>query len=308
MSKIQKALDAIRKSPDTVERTEPALRRRSEPASAVARSADGDAEFHIELITPKSQVEVDHDALIAAGLLPPHQDRDLIGRQFRRAKRPVLQCAFDDPTLAGANPNIIMMASAMPGAGKSFCSFNLAYSIAYERDYDSLLVDADVLKPGLSRALGLDDRPGLTDYLLDDSLEIGDVLVGTDLNDILVIPAGRSHPEATELLASRRMREMIETLSAAFASRAVIFDTPPLLLTSEAQVLAAKAGQIVYVLEARSTSQDSALRAVSLLDREKPINAILNKSRSASGAGYQSDDYGYYPNRSGSSKDESEDQ
>ena len=152
------------------------------------------------------------------------------------------------------------------------------------------------MKPGLSRALGLQDEPGLVDYLIDPSIDIADVLLATDLNGIVILPAGRKHPEATELLASRRMRNLASTLSERFANRAVVFDTPPLLLTNEALVLAGIAGQIVFVIEARKSSQDSVVRAVSLLDRSKPVNAILNKSLSASGSGYHSDDYGYYHN------------
>ena len=248
-------------------------------------------------IVPRRSVEIDVGALVETGLIPARQDADLINEQFRRIKRPVLQIAFDEnfPVDADANSNIIMMVSAMPGAGKSFCAFNLAESIAHERDFGSVLVDADVLKPGLSRALGLQDEPGLTDYLIDPSIDIADILVATDRNGIVVLPAGNKHSEATELLASRRMNNLAATLSERFADRAVIFDTPPLLLTNEAQVLAGIAGQLVFVIEARKSSQDSVVRAVSLLDRKKPVNAILNKSRSASGSGYHSDDYGYYP-------------
>lgn len=297
MSKIQKALDAIRKSPggadDTATRRRPRdLRDKTESEELPVLRIDGTLGKDI---APKRAVEVDVKQLMDLGIYPRPADAELIAEQFRRIKRPVLQIAFDEQMPTEGNSNIIMMASAMPGAGKSFCSFNLANSISHERDFGSILVDADMLKPGLSRALGLQDEPGLTDYLMDPSIEISDVLLATDINDIMIIPAGHKNPEATELLASRRMRDLVSTLSEQFANRAVIFDTPPLLLTNEAQVLAEIAGQIVIVIEARQSSQESVMRAVSLLDRSKPINAILNKSRSASGGGYHSDDYGYYP-------------
>ena len=291
MSKIQKALDAIRKTPpaEGAALSQPTVR------THPPESADG-APINTNEIEPRRSVEIDIDALARTGLFPERKDLELVSEQFRRIKRPVLQIAFDKnfPVEADGHSNIIMMVSAMPGAGKSFCAYNLAHSITFERDFGSVLVDADVLKPGLSRALGLQDEPGLTDYLIDPSINIEDVLVATDLNGIVVLPAGNKHPEATELLASRRMRNLASTLSERFANRAVIFDTPPLLLTNEAQVLAGIAGQLVFVIEARKSSQDSVVRAVSLLDRSKPVNAILNKSRSASGSGYHSDDYGYY--------------
>ena len=120
-------------------------------------------------------------------------------------KRPILNLAFDRDLTQSENSNVIMVASALPKTGKTFCSFNLASSIAKEKDVGAILVDADVLKPNISRSLGIDDRLGLIDYLLDESISIDDILVATDLFGIIVVPAGRQHPDATELLASRRM-------------------------------------------------------------------------------------------------------
>jgi len=90
------------------------------------------------------------------------------------------------------------------------------------------------------------------------------------------------------------MQDLVALLSAQYKNRTILFDTPPLLITNEAQVLATNMGQIVLVIEARVSSQDSVMRALGRLDHQKPINAILNKSRNAAGDGYQSDDYGYY--------------
>ena len=234
---------------------------------------------------------------------PGENDVELIEQQFRRIKRPILQSAFESQLPIGDHANVIMMASALPGAGKSFCSWNLAQSIAIERDVGAVLVDADVLKAGISRCLDLQDRAGLIDYLINPSIEIGDILVATDLHDIVIIPSGRKHPEATELLASRRMQNLVALLSDEYRSRAVIFDTPPLLMTNEAQVLAEQMGQIALIIEARVSSQDSVMRALGMLNRDKPINAILNKSRSAAYGGYRSDYYGYYPYRGRSVSD-----
>lgn len=244
---------------------------------------------------PKHHIDIDMDRIVDFGMAARDEEADHIAQQFRRIKRPVLQSAFETDLPMGDNSNVIMMASALPGAGKSFCALNLARSIARERDVGAVLIDADVLKPGLSRTLGLEDRIGLIDYLSNPAIEIEDILVSTNLNDIVIIPAGSKHAEATELLASRRMQKLVDELSKRYQSRAVIFDTPPLLITNEAQVLAEKMGQIVIVIEAQVSSQESLLRAINLLDRTKPINAILNKARDASGGGgYGHSNYGYH--------------
>lgn len=294
MSKIQKALESLRTNTarDVPEGSGPSSERMPVTSSERPRTSPRLPE-NGHPAQPKSHIKVDLRQLVASGLLPSKEDAQLISDQFRRVKRPILQLAFPSDYVAEANANVIMMASPLSGAGKSFCTLNLARSIAMEMDVGAVLVDADVLKPGISADLGLQNRLGLIDYLVDPDLDLREVLIATDMDDIYVLPAGRQHPEATELLASRRMKQLITLLSQTFRDRAILFDTPPLLITNEAQVLAEHMGQVVFVVEATS-SRESALRAVGMLDAGKPINAILNKSRSASRNGYGGDDYGYY--------------
>ncbi|MDZ7644751.1 MAG: protein tyrosine kinase [Woeseiaceae bacterium] len=313
MSKIQKALQAMRaaeKDSSTVTR-EKAERFVASYGPNVAPRVNGglrerkrrSTDTTITPVLPEdfkdrpvaNTVEIDRDKLAESGFWPTGPDEEVIAEQFRRAKRPVISLAFETGVPTGENANVVMMASAMPGAGKSFCSVNLARSIARERDIGAVLVDADVLRSGISRSLGLGDRPGLMDYLLDENLTIEDILLQTDLDGIIVVPAGQRHSEATELLSSRRMTQFVNELSARFRNRVILCDTPPILVTNEAHVFAAHVGQIVLVIEARYSTQESVLQALASLDRDKPINAILNKSRTARGSGYYGDDYGYYP-------------
>ena len=317
MSKIREALDSLEAKRRKSRSAEPGGRIRESEASTT-ETADPDQQYtlgargRIGAVSgieeerfdppgasrepkPKTVVQIPRDLLVEERLTPNEEDREIIAQQFRRIKRPIIQTAFEKALPVGKNANVVMLASAMPGAGKTFCAFNLAQSIALERDVGVLLVDADVLKPGMSASLGLENREGLIDYLADPGILLEDILVGTNVDDILVIPSGRKHEQATELLASRRMKTLIDLLSDTYEDRVVIFDTPPLLLTSEAQVLARIVGQVVVVIEARVSSQESLIRALDLLDRDKPINAILNKSRNAVGPDYGQVSYGYYP-------------
>ena len=239
-------------------------------------------------------IKIGLDDLVSAGLLPHEADRNMVAQQFRRIKRPVLNLAFEPGIPKAGNANVVMMTSALPKSGKTFCSINLAMSIALERDFGAVLVDADVLKPNVSRVLGLDSRPGLIDYLLNTEISIEDILVRTNLHDILVVPAGQRHREATELLASHRMQTFISQMSEMFPGRAIIVDTPPLLITNEAHVLAEHMGQIVLVIESGISTQDSVIEALNSLNRSKPVNAILNKSRESVFRQYGGGGYGGY--------------
>ena len=311
MSKLQKALQMLRNGhepkPNEGKFRESAD---SQSSNAGATQADGRQgeqrrpgtrvrsrylpEGHVpDEMLPDCSVRITAERLREQGLWPQDKDLDLVAQQFRRIKRPILNLAFGAGIPEGKNANVIMVTSALPRTGKTFCSFNLATSIATERDVGALLLDADVLKPNISRAFGLDNRVGLIDYLLDASVTIDNILIATNLFGIIVVPAGRQHDAATELLASRRMQQLVETLAARFSARAIVVDTPPLLLTNEAQVLAEHMGQIVLVVEAGASTEESVTHALDSLDRSKPINAILNKARGASFSEYGGDGYGY---------------
>jgi receptor protein-tyrosine kinase len=237
---------------------------------------------------------LDEKELIARGLLAPLDHALPISDEFRRIKRPLLDNVVKNVANASDHMNVIMVASGLPGAGKTFCAVNLAASISLERELNVLLIDADVAKPHISSAFGLAERDGLIDILEDESRSIEEVLVRTDLNDIQVLPAGRKHTQSTELLASNRMEGLVADLAMRYSDRIIILDSPPLLMTSEAQALAQQVGQIALVVESGKTGHEDLAATVETLDDSKPINVILNKSMYTQPGGYYGGGYGYY--------------
>jgi len=236
---------------------------------------------------------VSQDELMRGGLLAPIDQAVSVADEFRRIKRPLIANATRTGPDASAHQNVIMIASGLPGAGKTFCSVNLAVSISLERELNVLLVDADVAKPHISRAFGLRDAPGLIDLLVEEAGDVADLLVRTDLNDIQILPAGRSHPQATELLASERMSAVVRELATRYADRIVLLDSPPLLITSEAQALAGQVGQIALVVEAGRSSKQSLEQTIETLNSDKAINVVLNKTRGWGRSGYYYGEYAY---------------
>jgi receptor protein-tyrosine kinase len=106
------------------------------------------------------------------------------------------------------------------------------------------------------------------------------------------LPAGHRHGKATELLASAAMRNFAEELATRYADRIIIFDSPPLLMTTEARVLATLVGQIVVVVEESRTSQPVLKEALSMLESCEVVGLVLNKSKRPGGADYYGG-YGY---------------
>ena len=228
-------------------------------------------------------LELDLARMQEIGLVTAAGGRTMLVEDFRIIKRPLIKRAIA-PRVAGTNPgNLIMVTSSLPGEGKTYCSINLAMSIAMELDHTVLLVDADVARPSVLRTLGVPPQRGLMDVLLDDQVDMADVMFRTNVPTLTILPAGASNLRATELLASQAMTALVLQIANRYPDRIVIFDSPPLLLTSEAAVLASHMGQIVVVVEAEQTTQHAVQASLAQLEGMANVNLIYNKSRNFPG-------------------------
>ncbi len=233
----------------------------------------------------KNYIAIDLKRLNQLGIVTPDQGKTQVAEQFRIIKRPLLTKAFTKK-----NNNLIMITSALAGEGKSFCAVNLAMSIASEMDHRVLLIDADVGRPTIPDILGFQNKIGLMDILIEDSIDVADVLMKTSIEKLSLISVGSVHPHATELLASQAMLMLLDELAQRYNDRIVIFDSPPVLLTSEARVLAERMGQIVLVVEAERTAQQTLKYAINQFGASSDISLIYNKDRTFSDNEY----HGYY--------------
>lgn len=243
--------------------------------------------------TVSRSVEIDLQRLKAMGLVTPDQSRSAVADEFRVIKRPLLQNATSTGPAAVENGNLIMITSALPGEGKSFTSINLAISMAMELDYRVLLVDADVARPSVLRHLGLAPERGLMDVLAGEVDDLGEVLLRTNIEKLSILPAGMPHQRATELLASESMNQLLEQIAHRYPDRVILFDSPPLLVTTEARVLATHMGQVVLVVEAERTTHASVKQALATIESCPVKLMVLNKSRHAGPGAYYGHGYGY---------------
>ena len=232
---------------------------------------------------------VDLDRLRQQSIITPGGERTPIAEGFRRIKRQILANVANPKP--GAPANLVLVTSALAGEGKTFCAINLAISIALEMDHTVLLVDADVAKPAVPQVLGVEAEKGLMDVLLDRRIDLADVLFKTDIHKLTILPAGTAHKHATELLASDAMRVLLQEMAARHHDRIIIFDSPPLLVASEAGILASRMGQIVMVVEAGKTSEAALKDALGRIDSSKVAGLLLNKGEGP-GLGYYYGGYG----------------
>lgn len=235
------------------------------------------------------RAEIDLQQLAVRGYLTPDSPKSQLADEFRVVKRPIIHNAFGRDA-KGKNRNLVMVTSALPAEGKTFTAVNLAMSVTAEFDTTVLLVDGDVAHPMIPDILNVPDGPGLLDLLTRDDLDVADALVRTNVDQLVVLPAGTRQRRATELLASEQMIALLNELASRYPDRLIIFDSPPLLPTTEARVLATHMGQIIMVVAADTTSQHAVNQALSTIESCEIVLMMLNKARQTDVGSY----YGYY--------------
>jgi protein-tyrosine kinase len=251
----------------------------------------------IPSVADREMVKIPFKELRELGILTPAIPRSAIAEEYRTIKRPLLlNIAGDAVTPAIPHGNLIMVTSALEGDGKTFSSICLALSIAMERDKHVLYVDADTAKAEAGRMLGVPSTArGLIDVLENKGANVNDFIRPTNVEKLRILPAGAVHAHANELLASERMRQLMLELSDEDPSRVIVFDSPPLLLTTEAAVLASFMGQIVFVVSADMTPQYAVTQAIEHIGEEKMVGMVLNRARRRINPYYYSYGYGGGP-------------
>jgi len=237
----------------------------------------------------QTTVSLDWHKLAQLGVLSPEQPKSSLIEEYRMIKRPLISNAFGKSSKGINRSNLILVTSSIPSEGKTFSAINLALSIANERDKKVLLIDADVAKPSIASRMGITESPGLIEYLESDELTFSDISLKTDLDGLQIIPAGKRHSFSTELLSSDKMFRFVDELSQRYSDRIVIFDSPPLLAATQAEVLASLVGQVVFVIGAETTPQGTVMDALKKLETIDVVLVLLNKAKHELSLDY----YGY---------------
>ena len=259
------------------------------PALQATQSVDAGPPASLVRRRATKMLNIDLMRLANLGMVTPDKPRSALAEQFRIIKRPLIRNAQGLGAVRIEHGNLIMVTSSMPGEGKSFSAINLAISMAMELDFTVLLVDGDFAKPSVLSRLGLPEERGLMDVLIGDVADVGDVIFRTSIEKLSILPAGMPHPRATELIASAAMGNVLTEIGQRYTDRIIVFDSAPLLATTEARALFPHMGQIVLVVEAGRTTQGAVQTALAMLE-SCPVKMLLLNKAQGSGEGEL---YGY---------------
>jgi len=246
---------------------------RDKPARTASRKSVDDPDLVIPNNIDKSLVTV----------FTPHS---IESEQFRMLKNNIL---FPEK---GLPPKNIMLTSPSPGEGKTFVAANLAAAIAQNIDEYVLLMDCDLRSPHVHKIFGLDDPPGLSEYL-SRAQPLSSLLVKTFLEKLTLLPSGTIPPNPSELLSSEQMRRLLSEVKARYSDRYVIIDTPPPYLTSETNALARHVDGIILVVRQGKTRKKEIENIIDIYGKGKIIGVVQNFAQKKPGYGYGYHKFGY---------------
>ena len=223
-----------------------------------------------------------------AELISHNMPQSQMSEAFRALRTSLLLSQADHP------PQVILMTSALPREGKTTAAVNLAVTLAQLGD-KTLLVDADLRKPGINRALSLVDgkHAGLSSYLAGvSSLDLITV-PHPAITNLAAIPTGPIPPNPADLLSSRRLTELIAELRTRY--KFVVIDSPPIMAATDAVILSVLVDGVLIVVRSGETPKEAFTRTRDLLAGVKchMLGVVLNAVDASSPDYYYS--YRYYP-------------
>ena len=221
---------------------------------------------HEEVIREAAPADVVFDDKLVAY----YQRASMVSEQFRR-----LRTYITSPRLDGTYPKTILVTSTLAGEGKSLIAANLAVMIAAELQSYALLVDCDLRNPSLSQLFGLQQKKGLSNYLAGD-IRLEDIMMKTPVDKLSIIPGGSLEENPVELIGSIKMKSLVQDLKSRYDDRFIIFDSSPILPTTEPSVLNKMVDGILMVIMSGKTPRESVTQAIKVLDKEKILGVVLN--------------------------------
>lgn len=275
-------LDNTVKSPDDIENLA------GLPSLAVVPALPGSASNHNRLSRPAR----DAASLAASGsrieLLSYMQPKSQISEAFRALRTSLLLSQAEHP------PQVILVTSALPREGKTTAAVNLAVTLAQLGDR-TLLIDSDLRKPGIRRALNLTTGKdaGLSSYLAGVSTLDEVCIPHPAISNLTALTTGPVPPSPADLLSSHRMGEAIAELRRRF--KFVVIDSPPVMAATDAVILSAQTDGILLVVRSGETPKEAFTRTRDLLAAVKSrlLGVVLNAVDSSAPDYYYS--YRYYP-------------
>ncbi len=264
MEKIQQAIERARQQRD--ERT-PAV-----ASASSSRAVDRRPSAAFDLDTAKTfavdQRRAERSRLVT--LMPDAGHADL----FRMLRTQLLQ------RMKSLGARSVAVFSARDGEGKTLVACNLAITLARQGSGPVFLLDFDFRRPTVHEVFGLQVERGVS-ALVEGTAALGDVMQRLSGLPLFVLPQGRAHPAASELIAAQQTRALLQSLRDSYVDSTIVIDCSPLLLTDEPLSVQQIVDSCLLVVQQGRTRRDELQRAAELIDESKYVGSVMNRVREA---------------------------
>jgi len=241
--------------------------------------------------TDTAAIQLEWDALIPLGLVDPRDRARPLPARMDDIARALIRQALSDQS--SWRDRIILVSSARENRAKSMAALNFAFALTTIDRHKVVLLDANMDGHGVGTNLGVSGHAGLTNALCDSNVEIEDIELRTSLDRLTLVASGGFEDDILDRFASRRMLEILRTLTKD-PETLLVLEAPPILSSQEATVLSVIAGQVVLVVEAGTTDERSINLALKRIGDRHNINLVLSQS-----SGIASDNLNISETRSG---------
>ncbi|WP_413476828.1 CpsD/CapB family tyrosine-protein kinase [Latilactobacillus fuchuensis] len=219
------------------------------------------------------------------GLITLTEPTSVIAEQFRTVRTNIQFSSIDQKLRS------VVFTSAGPLQGKSTVSANVAVTWA-DQGVNVLLVDADMRRPTVHQTFQVPNKKGLTSLLTGDKFDFNTTIQKTPVDHLFVLPCGVVPPNPSELLNTKKMDKLIQELTKHFDL--VIFDAPPVVSVTDAQILASKVDGTILVVPQGIVEKGSVAKAKELLEvvNARILGTIMNRVKAENTGGYYGGYYG----------------
>ena len=243
---------------------------------------------------PQRSVNLSPTSLAARGIALPSSGFSRTGEEFRVLKRSVLaNVARERGVSQTGSDRIVLVTSSNMGEGKTFVAINLALTLAYEKDTRVLLMDSDAYRQSLLAYMGISADVGWIDHVVKPTTPLDALMLQTNVPNLSVLPSGKDRHEIPELMSSQQMKNLLDELTGQCPNRIVIIDSLPCLASTEPSILAALAGQTVFVVAAHQTSRGDLEASLRLVGASPNVSLLLNKAEPRLSEQFKAYGYGY---------------
>jgi protein-tyrosine kinase len=228
-------------------------------------------------------VVLDQQALAENRILPQIQDAAAL-RAYKILRTRLLR------RLEANQHRSLAVTGVTAGEGKTLTAINLAIALSQDVNTWVFLVDLDLQRPRIADYLGLSSMQGgkgLSDYLMGDAT-LDQVIYSPDIERLAVVPNFQPTSQASELLTSPRMSELVHTLEGENPRRIIIYDMPPVLAADDVMAFAPQCDGVLLVVAEGTTGRDALKSAKEVLAEMHLFGVVLNRSEERNDSAYYS--------------------